>query len=132
MEFQRTKINQAVVAALASTIAAQSYGEDAQRNRAIEEIVVTATKREVPLQDVAVAVQALTESTLNDLGIDTFEDPGAVHRPLHAGQSVTHELKHLEISRTNLFGDLRTPLVAISALASVSYTHLTLPTILRV
>lgn len=74
MEFQRTKINQAVLAALASMTAAQGVGQEVAQNRAIEEVVVTATKRAVPLQDVAVAVQALTEDTMNDLGIDTFED----------------------------------------------------------
>lgn len=74
MEFQRTKINQAVVAVLASMTAAQGLGQEVAQNRVIEEVVVTATKRAVPLQDVAVAVQALTEDTMNDLGIDNFED----------------------------------------------------------
>ncbi len=74
MEFQRTKINQAVVSALASMTATSALGQDATPNRWIEEIVVTATKRAMPLQDVAVAVQAINEDTMNDLGIDTFED----------------------------------------------------------
>lgn len=84
MKFQRTKINQAVVAALGSLVSAQAIGQDGgqqgsrsgdQRGgREIEEIVVTATKRAVPLQDVAVAVQALSEAALDDLGIDNLED----------------------------------------------------------
>lgn len=74
MDFQRTKINQAVVAAIASMTAGQSLGQEVTQSREIEEVVVTATKRAVPLQDVAVAVRALTEDTLDDLGIDTFED----------------------------------------------------------
>jgi len=74
LEFQRTKINQAVLAALASMMAAQGMGQEVAQNRVIEEVVVTATKRAVPLQDVAVAVQALTEDSLDDLGIDNFED----------------------------------------------------------
>lgn len=74
MDFQRTAINQAVLAALATMTAGQALGQEVAQNREIEEVVVTATKRAVPLQDVAVAVRALTEDTLNDLGIDTFED----------------------------------------------------------
>ncbi|NKB99470.1 MAG: TonB-dependent receptor plug domain-containing protein [Pseudomonadales bacterium] len=54
--------------------AAPAISQDAGQSRAIEEVVVTATKRAVPLQDVAIAVQALTEDTMNDLGIDNFED----------------------------------------------------------
>ena len=74
MDFQRTAINQAVLAALATMTAGHVLGQEVAQNREIEEVVVTATKRAVPLQDVAVAVRALTEDTLNDLGIDTFED----------------------------------------------------------
>lgn len=74
MEFQRTKMNQAVLAAIASMTASQGLAQETAQNRTIEEVVVTATKRAVPLQDVPVAVQALTEDAMNDLGIDTFED----------------------------------------------------------
>lgn len=95
MEFQRTKINQAVVTALAAMTAGQSHGQEVANNRQIEEIVVTATKRAVPLQDVAVAVQALTEDTLDDLGIDTFEDyliqlPGVTAGGSGPGQSTIY------------------------------------------
>ena len=67
MEFQRTKINQAVLTALASMVSAHAAAQDQAQadGRAIEEIVVTATKRAVPLQDVAVAVQALSEDALD-------------------------------------------------------------------
>ena len=74
MEFQRTKVNQAVLAALASMVSAHAAAQEQADGRPIEELVVTATKRAVPLQDVAVAVQALSENALNDLGIDNFED----------------------------------------------------------
>ena len=49
-------------------------GAAAEEGRAIEEVVVTATKRAQPMQDIPVAVQALTEEALDDLGIDNFED----------------------------------------------------------
>ena len=71
MHFQRTKINQAVITAIATTAAG---GVAAEETRAIEEVVVTATKRAQPMQDIPVAVQALTEDAMDDLGIDNFED----------------------------------------------------------
>ena len=71
MQFKRNKLNEAVVAAIATMGASTVVAEDA---RPIEEVVVTATKRAVPLQDVPVAVQAITESAMKDLGIANFED----------------------------------------------------------
>ena len=71
MEFQRSKINQAVVAAIATMTAGHAV---AQESREIEEVVVTATKRAVPMQDIPVAVQALTQDALDDFGITNFED----------------------------------------------------------
>lgn len=41
---------------------------------AIEEVIVTATKREASLQDVPIAVSALGEEKLDQLGIANFED----------------------------------------------------------
>ncbi len=41
---------------------------------AIEEIVVTATKRAESTQDIPVAVQALTGHTLEELDVDVFTD----------------------------------------------------------
>jgi len=75
LPFTRTKMSQAVAAAIASMTASHAISEEAANsNRVIEEVVVTATKRAMPLQDVPVAVQALTEQTMEDLGIDNFED----------------------------------------------------------
>ena len=71
MDFQRTRVNQAVAAAIASMVAASATAEE---TRVIEEVVVTATKRAQPMQDIPVAVQALTEDAMDDLGIDSFED----------------------------------------------------------
>ena len=71
MDFQRTRINQAVAAAIATMTAGYAIAEE---SRVIEEIVVTATKRAQPMQDIPVAVQALTEEAMDDLGIDNFED----------------------------------------------------------
>ena len=40
----------------------------------IEEVLVTATKREESMQDVPVAVSALTAESIDQLGISNFED----------------------------------------------------------
>ena len=66
---RRTKLSSAVAAAiLANGIAvAPAYAE-------IEEIVVTATKRAENAQDVAIAVQAMDERKLDEMGVTNFED----------------------------------------------------------
>jgi iron complex outermembrane receptor protein len=40
----------------------------------LEEVIVTATKRSASTQDIPLAVQALGENTLNDMGVTNFED----------------------------------------------------------
>lgn len=86
-------MSQAVAAAVATMVAGGAAA--AEQTRAIEEIVVTATKRAQPLQDVPIAVQALTEEAMDDLGIDTFEDyliqlPGVTAGGSGPGQSTIY------------------------------------------
>jgi outer membrane receptor protein involved in Fe transport len=71
LKFKRRKISQGVMAAMATTGMATAAAESSY---AIEEIVVTATKRSASMQDVPVSVQALTEDALDDFGIANFED----------------------------------------------------------
>ena len=68
MNLQRRQLATAVGAALMPMLAATT----AQAQ--LEEVVVTATKQEASLQDVAVAVSALTEESLNQRGITNFSD----------------------------------------------------------
>ena len=65
--FKRTRLSAAVLAASTTLGVSSAHG-------AIEEVVVTATKRSASTQDIAVAVQALGEDTLDDLGVANFED----------------------------------------------------------
>lgn len=65
--FSRTKIFTGVVAAT-SALATGFAGA------AIEEVLVTATKRAESTQDIPVAVSAVTEQALEQLGISNFED----------------------------------------------------------
>ena len=66
--FKRNKLNAAIVSAMAAT------GSTVPAHAAIEEVVVTATKTEASAQDIPVAVQALDQTALNDLGITDFTD----------------------------------------------------------
>ncbi len=67
--FKRSKISYAIAAA-----AALSAAGTGTASAQIEEIVVTATKRSASAQDVPVTIQAIGESAIEDLGIDSFED----------------------------------------------------------
>ncbi len=58
----------AVSAALGSQVQAQT-NTDASENLMLEEVIVTATKRAVNIQDVAVSIVAVTGETLTTLGI---------------------------------------------------------------
>jgi len=60
--------------ALATAVAVALSAPVAHAQKSIEEITVTATKREESLQDVPVAVTALTETALEEIGITNFAD----------------------------------------------------------
>ena len=82
--FRRTKIGCAVATALT----AATGPVHAQ----LEEIVVTATKRQASMQDVAVAIQALTGDNLEELGVSNFDEyveylPNVVQAARAPGQS---------------------------------------------
>ena len=57
----------AIAVGLASLGARMAYGQ-------IEEVIVTATKRPESMQDIPVAVSALQEETLDQMGVSNFED----------------------------------------------------------
>ena len=65
--FTRNKLNAAVLSVIAASTGANTYAE-------IDEIIVTATKRPESLQDVSIAVQAVTEETMDQLGVSNFDD----------------------------------------------------------
>ncbi len=73
-------ISGASISALAIALSTPAMAQDQAppapqaRQGGVGTIIVTATKRESDLQDVAVSVQALGEEGLEELNIDTFED----------------------------------------------------------
>ncbi len=70
--FRRTPVSSAVRAATAVALISTAAAPVAYAQ--LEEIVVTASKREESLQDIAVSVIALDSKTLNDTGITNFDD----------------------------------------------------------
>ncbi|MFK8041959.1 TonB-dependent receptor [Congregibacter sp.] len=69
----RNKLNLATRAAVLASVAGGSLAS-ANAFAQLEEVIVTATKRSASTQDIPVAVQALGEDTLNDMGVTNFED----------------------------------------------------------
>ena len=65
--FQRTPLAAALGVALLPLVASPVHAQ-------LEEVVVTATKQEASLQDVPIAVSALTEESLNQRGVSNFSD----------------------------------------------------------
>lgn len=69
----RNKLNLATRAAVIASVTGGSLASGSAFAQ-LEEVIVTATKRSASTQDIPLAVQALGESTLNDMGITNFED----------------------------------------------------------
>ena len=65
--FQRTPLAAALGVALLPLVSSPVHAQ-------LEEVVVTATKQEASLQDVPVAVSALTEESLSQRGVSNFSD----------------------------------------------------------
>jgi outer membrane receptor protein involved in Fe transport len=79
--YRKTKLARAVTTAIASgavgvsgNAVAQDDDSPQEGSRRLEEVIVTASKREESLQSVPIAVQAMDAAMLDDLDINTFED----------------------------------------------------------
>lgn len=86
---QKTKLSCAIIAAIVST---NTYGQDNVAKARIETIEVTATKRTESIQDVPVTVTALNGDSLENLGVDNFQDyveflPNVVFQGTGPGQN---------------------------------------------
>jgi outer membrane receptor protein involved in Fe transport len=67
------KLQRATRAAVIATFATGGLASS-QAFAQLEEVIVTATKRSASTQDIPLAVQALGENTLNNMGVTNFED----------------------------------------------------------
>ncbi len=68
----RSKLSSVSTLTLVAALAAPTLAQEDDRR--IEQIVVTATKREQTAQDIPVAVQAVDEATLDALNVGNFDD----------------------------------------------------------
>ncbi|MAG75535.1 MAG: TonB-dependent receptor [Colwelliaceae bacterium] len=87
--FQRKLLASAIVSALGGSIALPALAESSNE---IETIEVTATKRSQSIQEVPVAVSALSGDAMDNLGIDNFQDyveflPNVVFQGTGPGQN---------------------------------------------
>lgn len=70
----RASASAAVIASLAiGSFATPAFAQDAAESRGLDEIIVTATKRNESLQDVPIAVQALGSEAIDELNISSFD-----------------------------------------------------------
>ena len=99
---------------------------------AIEEIIVTAQKREESLQDVPIAITAITEQ-LEDSTIRNIADLSAFAPNVIIGETSVRArgsaitIRGINSSESDKSFDPKI-LVELDGVATVSYTHLTLPT----
>ncbi len=68
-----TPVAAAITAALYPGFAALAQDAD-DSDYALEEIIVTATKREASMQDIPATIQAITEESLKSMGAKSMED----------------------------------------------------------
>ncbi len=71
--FKRTALASAVSLACGS-LPGVVLAEDQESAGAMEEVIVTATRRANNLQDVPLSIQAITDETIENLDISRFED----------------------------------------------------------
>jgi len=78
MKTANSTLSRAVAAILSAHAAQAAHAADAAPNTAaaggLQEVIVTANRREENLQDVPIAIQALTAETLRQLNVQTFDD----------------------------------------------------------
>ena len=93
--WDRRPLGVAISAALVTSVAGVTGAEAAEaadETRAIEEVIVTATKRAESMQDIAVSVSALQGDALDQLRVNSFDDyikhlPNVVMMGVGPGQS---------------------------------------------
>jgi len=71
---QRTLLSCAISGVLGLGGSAAALAQETSRTSVLEEVVVTAEKRAVNIQEVPVAVSAYTSETRTLLGVNTVED----------------------------------------------------------
>ena len=112
------------------TVAAVMPQTGISQERVIEEIVVSAQKKDENASDVPLTVTALTGETLDEMNVSNFDEyieylPNVTNGGRGPGQSTIY-IRGMAVDPVNVF------LSAAQGSTPVSYTHLTLPTIYSV
>lgn len=90
--FTRTRLSQAITTCLCASSITLPFAHAEEINKEIETIEVTATKRAANIQEVPVAVSALSGDAMDEMGIDNFQDyveflPNVVFQGTGPGQN---------------------------------------------
>lgn len=90
--FTRTRLSQAITTCLCASSISLPFAHAEEINKEIETIEVTATKRAANIQEVPVAVSALSGDAMDEMGIDNFQDyveflPNVVFQGTGPGQN---------------------------------------------
>ena len=102
---RRRHVLAAVVAALS---AGGAVSVSAQEQGALEEVLVTAQKREQSLQDVPIAVAALSADALRDAGVQNISDVSHQVPALEVQSSVSPVMTNFRIRRVGNLGNIPT------------------------
>jgi outer membrane receptor protein involved in Fe transport len=101
---RRTAVSIAVTAALAGSFQPAMAQDDNGNSRLIDEITVTATKREASIQDISIAVTALTGEPLRLGGLENITRLEHVVPGMRMGQSGNEARIAIRGTRTNNVG----------------------------
>jgi outer membrane receptor protein involved in Fe transport len=100
--------NALALAALLGAVAPIDVGAQQQDAAALEEVVVTAQKREQSLQDVPIAVSALSAEALFDAGVQSMSDVSRQVPVLEVQSSVSPVQTNFRIRRVGNLGNIPT------------------------
>jgi len=107
-QFRQPRVRQRAICLLIGALGA-SFGTDAVAQQLqLEEVVVTAQKREQSLQDVPLAVSALSGAALADAGIQNMSDISRRVPVLEVQSSVTPVFTNFRIRRVGNLGNIPT------------------------
>jgi iron complex outermembrane receptor protein len=119
----RSMIERAVALALAANaplIVQAQTASDVTASRELEEVTVTATRRETSLQDAPVAVQVLDERSLGALNVGSFQDYLKYTPGMQGGGSAEPGRQFIEMRGVGAYGGNLAQAGTIGAKASVA------------
>ena len=102
----RFLVHSTLLSTVATLATPAAYAQEADENSGLEEIVVTAQKRQTNLQDTPIAITALTSSALSDRAATRIEDIAGAVPNVYIDQ---RSLRSQAIAIRGLSADLNNP-----------------------